>query len=390
MQGKLQFWSAFLLVCVLAGFGMVAAQLYRINSLDEVDKALDSRVTALSELFRLPPPPRMPRFGAHPPPVVFNLGPSTSGSPLPQMGPQPYLEGDPLPPPDFRRGLMLPDGIDDSEPEFGLTPEEWIHNQFLERLENFASSGYLNNLFPKEDKAGFYYAIWTPDSTLIRRSASGPTHISRPEANGATQVYKRTMENRREAYRSTELNYSVLVGRSMQPELRARQRFHLLLLSTGLCVLAFALGGTYMLAQKAVQPILRMSQVASRISVSNLAERLSVSDSEPELAELANVLNSTFARLEEAFKLQNRKEMELSDALEKVRLAAEEIQTFQAQLHVVCAWTKRINVEGVWVPIDQFLADKLHVKITHGMSPEAEEQFGGMLDNNRMKSRLES
>ena len=104
-----------------------------------------------------------------------------------------------------------------------------------------------------------------------------------------------------------------------------------------------------------------------------------MSDSEPELAELANVLNSTFARLEEAFKLQNRKKMELSDVLEKVRRTSQEIQTLQAQLQVVCAWTKRIKVEGRWVPLDQFLAEKLHVKISHGMSPEAVEQFLGKL-----------
>jgi len=37
----------------------------------------------------------------------------------------------------------------------------------------------------------------------------------------------------------------------------------------------------------------------------------------------------------------------------------------------VCAWTKRINVEGRWVALDEFLTSKLNTKITYGVSPEA-------------------
>ena len=36
----------------------------------------------------------------------------------------------------------------------------------------------------------------------------------------------------------------------------------------------------------------------------------------------------------------------------------------------VCAWTNRIRSEGKWVPMDQFPADKLHFKISHGTSDE--------------------
>jgi hypothetical protein len=40
-------------------------------------------------------------------------------------------------------------------------------------------------------------------------------------------------------------------------------------------------------------------------------------------------------------------------------------------LQVVCAWTQRIQVEGKWVTLDEFLTSKLNVRISHGISPEA-------------------
>jgi len=66
---------------------------------------------------------------------------------------------------------------------------------------------------------------------------------------------------------------------------------------------------------------------------------------------------------------------ELSKALEELRRSTEEIQELQNQLQVVCAWTKRIQIDGKWIPIDEFLTRKLHLKLTHGISPEASQEF---------------
>lgn len=66
---------------------------------------------------------------------------------------------------------------------------------------------------------------------------------------------------------------------------------------------------------------------------------------------------------------------ELSRALEELRRSTEEIQKLQNQLQVVCSWTKRIQVDGKWIPIDEFLTNNLHLKFTHGISPEAFQEF---------------
>jgi len=74
-----------------------------------------------------------------------------------------------------------------------------------------------------------------------------------------------------------------------------------------------------------------------------------------------------------------KSQRELAQALEDVQRTNKEVRELQSQLQVVCAWTKRIKVDGKWVPLDEFLANKLNVQITHGISPEAFEQIKNSL-----------
>ena len=65
---------------------------------------------------------------------------------------------------------------------------------------------------------------------------------------------------------------------------------------------------------------------------------------------------------------------ELEKALEEIKRSTEEARRLQGQLQVVCAWTKRINLEGRWVALDEFLTSKLNTQITYGVSPEAMQE----------------
>ena len=40
-------------------------------------------------------------------------------------------------------------------------------------------------------------------------------------------------------------------------------------------------------------------------------------------------------------------------------------------LVTVCAWTKKIKINGEWISFEQFIRDELGLPITHGMTPEA-------------------
>jgi PAS domain S-box-containing protein len=60
---------------------------------------------------------------------------------------------------------------------------------------------------------------------------------------------------------------------------------------------------------------------------------------------------------------------------EALRLAHRELDTLQHAMVRICAWTKKVNLDGQWVSVEEFLATKLGVQITHGMSEEAMQQM---------------
>jgi hypothetical protein len=79
-------------------------------------------------------------------------------------------------------------------------------------------------------------------------------------------------------------------------------------------------------------------------------------------------------RLRHSLVEQLRVRQELEKTLEELNRSTAEARKLQSQLQVVCAWTKRINVEGRWVALDEFLTSKLNTKITYGVSPEAMQE----------------
>jgi K+-sensing histidine kinase KdpD len=71
---------------------------------------------------------------------------------------------------------------------------------------------------------------------------------------------------------------------------------------------------------------------------------------------------------------------DLEQSLAKLEESTQEIRKLQSELQVVCAWTKRIKLEGKWVTLDEFLTSKLNVQVTHGISPEAFEEVKSQLN----------
>ena len=56
IRWRFALWLAFLLACVLTGFGFTAYQLHRTNRFDQLDDELERRVNALSTALRTPRP----------------------------------------------------------------------------------------------------------------------------------------------------------------------------------------------------------------------------------------------------------------------------------------------------------------------------------------------
>jgi hypothetical protein len=68
---------------------------------------------------------------------------------------------------------------------------------------------------------------------------------------------------------------------------------------------------------------------------------------------------------------ESKARKQLEKALEDLNRSTTEIRKLQGHLQVVCAWTKRINVEGRWIALDEFLKTKLNAQVSYGVSPEA-------------------
>jgi PAS domain S-box-containing protein len=60
----------------------------------------------------------------------------------------------------------------------------------------------------------------------------------------------------------------------------------------------------------------------------------------------------------------------------RLREADTEIDRLRKGLVTVCAWTKRIEVNGTWLTVDEFLTQHLDLKLTHGISQDAAKLFG--------------
>jgi hypothetical protein len=177
LRWRLQLWLAFLLVCVLAGFGFTVYQLQRVNRLNQIDRELQTRISALAnayrELFRPPgPPPRERR----PPPDDDGRG------------------RPPGPPPDRPPHRRPPPGMD--APQDLPLPAETL-----------ALFGDL--------PGDYYFVVWYRDGSVLKRSAAAPD-LTRPDISERDTIPNfRTREEFREAIHCSGMGDCVLAGRSV-------------------------------------------------------------------------------------------------------------------------------------------------------------------------------
>jgi heavy metal sensor kinase len=260
IRWRLLLWLAFLLVCILTGFGVTAYQFQRITRLKEIDDEFVQRVAALSADARN------------------------------------SLSSDN--PPD---ATMLDEDFSDRAPP-GSEPLETNPRRRTIRL-----SVQTQMLLNPWDTNGFYYAFWSQDGDMFKQSANAPRGLKLPERPMPDTVYRiRARGEFREAYHFTEMGECALVGRNIAADLAAMHRFALLLVAVGGAVLAIGLGGSGWLVNRALRPVEKISDAARRISGGKLSERINVAETDSELGQLANTLNSTFARLDAAFTRQKQ------------------------------------------------------------------------------------
>jgi len=75
LRWRLQLWMAFLLLCVLTGFGAAVYQLQRVNRFNQIDGELETRISALTGALRELYVEQGPSRGAPPPDAKSSAAP---------------------------------------------------------------------------------------------------------------------------------------------------------------------------------------------------------------------------------------------------------------------------------------------------------------------------
>jgi two-component system, OmpR family, sensor kinase len=267
IRWRLQVWHSLILVLVLIGFGTTAYRVARANQLRRIDQELQQR---LFSALRPGPPPDPNFFKGSP-----GQNPAQDRHP-PERGPSHGADHDPA----VWRGRM---------------------QEVIARV-GVLEAGQTN---------AFYYLVWEPDGSLLASSAGAPKDVpppleaSRPP-NSNEKPGARTRGEFRELGVCLPFGDRALVGRSMAPDLAAMHQLALWLFAAGISVLALGMAGGWWSAGRAIRPIEAISATAIKIAGGDLSQRINASDTDSELGRLAEVLNSTFARLEAAFANQVR------------------------------------------------------------------------------------
>ncbi|HUS35715.1 MAG TPA: ATP-binding protein [Verrucomicrobiae bacterium] len=278
---RFQLWLAFLLLIVLSGFGFTAFHLNRGAQLKQIDAQLVRRLGALGVDVRTPPPGRGRGFGG---PRDRNVPPDERpGEPgMPPPGEERFRKGPPTDR-DFR-----------GPPSFMMNRE--IH-----------LSTRTENLFDETETNGFFYIVWSRAGNVLKQSTNAPANFAQPPRPGRdiTVQFQNTHKTRH-AYQFTEFGDCILVGRSIADHWAGNRRFALWLFAAGVGVLFVALAGGWILTTRALRPIRDISRAATQISGGDLSQRINAADTDSELGQLANLLNTTFNRLDAAFAQQKQ------------------------------------------------------------------------------------
>lgn len=285
IRWRLQIWYGLILLAVLVGFGFTAFQMETNRQFRRIDDELHRRASALANIFNPPP-----HFG----PDERRFQPEFDRPDGPDGPPE-----DHRPPP--RRERLPPD-----------RPGPF------ENPDGFQLPLRVAALFDETDTNGFYFVIRTFDGKELARSTNAPQKIFAarsdlavtPRRNGPPPGPRRPEPPvMKGLFREVEIitrQEIVLVGKLIQPELAELNRTALKLSAVGGFILLLGLAGGWWLATRAIRPINEISGTALKISAGDLSQRINVAETKSELGQLASVLNSTFARLENAFTQQQQ------------------------------------------------------------------------------------
>jgi len=154
-----------------------------------------------------------------------------------------------------------------------------------------------------------YFAVWQEDGALVKTSGF------KGDVQPATKPHADALGRRplilanfpiREAWMAGPLGTKILAGRNVERDFDQLHNFGLALVGFGIAAVVLGAGVGWLIANRIVRPIAKMSAAAAAISGNDLSARIDARGIDTELAGLTKVLNEMFARLEETFERQQQ------------------------------------------------------------------------------------
>ncbi|MEQ1749692.1 MAG: ATP-binding protein [Prosthecobacter sp.] len=243
IRTRILLWHGVMLACILTAFGITAHRLNWENELARLDRTLDEPVSLLHRSLR-----------------------AQNSRARPNQ--------------DARRDALTP-------PEFFALPTE--------AAAQFESHEW-------------HYAVWTRQGRLLIKSANLPQPDDMPNCDGLVPfvTQRRSVGTLREAYIVTVAGDCLLAAVSLSESVHSATRFGWRMFAIGSVVLGIGLLVDAWILRRAIRPVEEIITAAEHISHGDLSARIETHHAGAELGRLTNVLNSTFASLDEAFTQQKR------------------------------------------------------------------------------------
>lgn len=317
LRWRLQIWHALVLVSVLLVFGTVVFYLQRQMRWQQLDVEMHRTtfMVAGAARWHFRDLDDLRRWPARE---------EASGAPKRPAGrlPQPVAERNDAPRPDAGKDEPSP-SLADAETPTNDTAEKSSNEKpgakkGRGRGEGWRWPPHMHPRTPEEvlawtageDDQLYYFVVWNKDGELLQKSSGAPDNVPLPtepaEKDRSSDDRMRQRDSVREEIHHSRSGLVVVVGRHIDEELAQQSRFALLLVLAGAGVLAVGLLGDWWIAGRAIEPVKAISGTAQLISAQNLSQRIDVHDTDSELGQLVNVLNSMFNRIEQAFAQQVR------------------------------------------------------------------------------------
>ncbi len=265
---RLVMWCAAVLTLVVVGYAVFLYSVVRSARLAELDSQLETTAARLDSAMRLFPPHELTGESAPPPPPNRPDGEPAIKGPRGAPGNGAPASGGP------GRGRLLT----------SLNP--------------------MDGPLARRDQFDLYYGVWRSNGTEIRLVGLPEKSVAPGGVTAKPKFY--TEGANRELVLFGPHRTVILVGRPSARIHAELAEFAWLVVGTGLAVLGVGLAGVWVISHRIFRPVARIADTASRISESNLTERIDPATVELELSGLAGVLNEAFERLQTAFDRQVR------------------------------------------------------------------------------------